>query len=100
MSNTAALDLLDAAGRTTTGNDMIWPGGDGTLFVDSTGFNGATVTLQAKLPAGSYAAVGSNTTFTAAGLGNFYLPPCTIRVAISVATPSAAVFARAVRINP
>lgn len=88
MASELRLDLL--ANASATGAAQMWQGGRGTLFVDGT-FGGATVKLQAQMPTGSTSTwidVGTEVTLTAAGLANFELPPCNLRIAISGGPPS------------
>lgn len=72
-----------------TGSPKLWPGGRGTFKVVGT-FGGASVALQVLGPDGStWQDVGADTTKTSAGLGNFDLPPGTIRASVTGGTPSA-----------
>lgn len=100
MSNSINQKLLGQSGNTATGASFQWRGGDGSFMVDTSSINGATVALQVQLPGGSWVNVGANTTLTAVGIGNFVLPECNIRCAITAAVPGAAVFAEVTRINP
>lgn len=60
-----------------------WLGGKGSFLVKATG--AGTVTLQVKLPdETTFLAVGSDTTIaTTTGGGNFELPRCRLKVAVS-----------------
>lgn len=81
-----------------TGAAVQWPGGQGTFAVVGT-FGGATVALQFLGPDGStYINAGTNTTLTAAGAGNFILPPVLIRATVTGGTPSA-LYASATKAN-
>jgi hypothetical protein len=82
--------LTDAA---ETGDAVEWSGGRGAFSVYSGTFGGATVTLQWSPDDGStWLAVDASgdtfTTKTAAGSGNFELPPCLVRAAVTGGTPS------------
>ena len=82
----ARVDLLSNA--TATGSAVQWPGGTGTFLAAGT-FSGATVTLQMLSPDGTnYMTVGPDTTLTAAGGGNFLLPPCTLRCLVAGGPPA------------
>jgi hypothetical protein len=73
-------------------NQFTWVGGPGTFSAEATWSSG-TVTLQAMSNAGTWMAVGVDTTMTANGVAGFILPKGTqIRAAITTAT---AVFAYA-----
>ncbi len=75
-----------ASNASATGSWVLWPGGEGTFLAVAT-FGGGTVKLQVMGPDGSTAVdVGTNTTLTAAGGGNFKLPKCYIRCNIATAT--------------
>lgn len=74
--------------ESATGAAKIWPGGTGQFAVEGT-FGGATVSLQRKLPNGTWADVGAYTTLTAAGAGNFEMPAGEIRAAVTGGAPSA-----------
>lgn len=90
------LDLLSNA--TATGSAMAWPGGYGTFMAAGT-FSGCTVTLQVLGADGStYTACGADTTLTAAGGGNFLLPPATIRALVTGGPPSG-MYANAVSLH-
>lgn len=85
-----------ASNASATGSAKIWQGGRGTFSAVAT-FGGGTVKLQFLGPDGStWIDAGSDTTLTAAGGGNFDLPPCNIRVNIATAT---AVYADAVHVG-
>jgi hypothetical protein len=91
------LDLLSNA--TATGAATPYPGGFGSFFAAGT-FSGSTVTLQVLMPDGTtYVAVSADCTVTAAGGGNFYLPPCTIRALVAGGPPSG-MYATVVRALP
>lgn len=79
--------LLSNAGA-GNGADVQWPGGRGAVFCEGT-FGGATVKLQAKTQQGTYVDVGTDVSFTSAGVGGFELPECVIRMVTSGGTPSA-----------
>lgn len=72
-----------------------WKGGAGVFSAEAT-WGGGTVTLQYKLPNGTWVAAGPDTTLAANGGGVFELPPCQIRAAVATAT---AVYATAVHIG-
>lgn len=61
---------------------IYWAGGIGVFLASGT-FGGATVALSFISPDGTVLAAGTNTTFTAAGAGVFYLPACTIEAVVS-----------------
>lgn len=83
--------------ESATGGSKPWPGGRGTFSVAGT-FGGATATLEMLGPDGAtWFAVGTDTTKTQAGAGNFDLPPCLLRVALTGGTPSG-MYARADRV--
>lgn len=85
--NTFSATLL--SNESATGDYIKWPGGRGEVRVDGT-FGGATLTLQIKSPDGSSVmTVGTNTTFTAEGIGGFDLGPCDLKMGVSGGTPSA-----------
>lgn len=94
------IQLLGAGGSTSTGSAMSWPGGAGTFGATCAGWNGANLSLQFQPPGGdgtTWVAVGVDTSISANGGGNFNLPPCQIRAAISGAVPSSNVFASAAK---
>ncbi len=62
-----------------------WGGGSGSFIVEAT-WGGGTVKLQMKGLNGTAIDVGTDTTLTANGGGNFELPPCELRVNIATAT--------------
>lgn len=75
---------------TITGSDMQIPFG-GTYMVEasSTGWNGATATLQVKTAAGTYVSVGAAGVFTADGIAAVVIGDgAVVRVAVSVAVPT------------
>jgi hypothetical protein len=75
-----------AKNASATSSAMNWPGGSGSFIATAT-FGGGTVKLQYLGPDGStWIDVGTDTTLTAAGGGNFELPPGQIRVNIATAT--------------
>lgn len=80
-------NVVLASNASATSNPVAWPGGPGTFLATAT-FGGGTVKLQVMSPDGTnYIDVGSDTTLTAAGGGNFELPPgAMIRVNIATAT--------------
>jgi hypothetical protein len=89
---TANYPLL--VGAAVTGSAVAWPGGPGTFIVDRGTFSGATVALQASFDGGVTwlpvdRAGETFVTFTAAGAGNFALPECHLRAAISGGAPVA-----------
>lgn len=80
------MDLLSNASATGTGKT--WSGGPGIFKVAGT-FGGATVALQALGPDGvTWFDVGTDTTKTAAGGGQFTLDPGPIRAAVTGGAPS------------
>ena len=81
--NTQALKFLTNANATSAW--LPWRGGSGTFLVEAT-WGGGTVTLEMKGPNGTAIAVGTDTTKTANGGGNFELPPCELRAAVTTAT--------------
>jgi hypothetical protein len=88
MASELRLDLI--VNGAATGVAQMWQGGRGTFFVDGT-FSGATIKLQAQMPIGTtstWVDVGPNVTLTAAGIGNFELPPLNIRAAVVDGPPS------------
>ena len=100
-SNPPAITLL--SNETATGSWFFWPGGRGQVHIISSGWNSATAKLQRRARDGSTALdLGTDVTFTANSEppGNFECPPCEIRVEISVATPSAGVYAWVEKIDP
>lgn len=76
------LTLLSNA--SATGDWFTWKGGSGTFLATGTGFG--TVKLQVLGPNGTAIDVGSDTTLTANGGGNFTLGPCKIRANVASAT--------------
>lgn len=77
--------LAEGLSATPT-TDVVWPGGLGQVTAEAT-FGGGTVTLQVMAPTGTWMAVGTDTTFSAAGTAGFLLPNgARIRVAIATAT--------------
>lgn len=92
---TASVTLLSNA--SATGSAKAWPGGRGTFSVVGT-FAGATASLEYLGPDSStWLTVGTDTTKTANGLGNFDLPPGQIRASITGGPPSG-VYAVAARV--
>lgn len=93
----SSVKLLTNASATGAAQD--WPGGRGTLSVAGT-FNGATVKLQVLGPdSTTWIDAGTYTTFTAAGLGNFDLPLCKIRAAVTGGSSPTGLYAVAVNFN-
>ena len=87
------ITLAFNAASTTPGTNTTWVGGPGTFSAEGT-FGGGTVTLQTLTGNGTWMAVGSDTTLTAAGIAGFILPKgAQIRALIATAT---AVYAYAV----
>lgn len=87
--------LLDGS-TVITGNPLRWKGGEGVFKAASAGWNGATVALEYKDPAGNWVQVGGETVLTSASTpqaGVFTLDECEIRAAVTVAAPSAGVYA-------
>ena len=83
MTSDATLYLI--SNGTATGASFYWPGGRGTFMADAT-FAGGTVKLQVQMPSlttSTWIDVGTECTLTAAGLGNFELPPCNLRAFVS-----------------
>lgn len=75
-----------ASNASATGDPILWPGGKGSFFAQAT-WGGGSVKLQYMGPNGTdYEDVGSDTSLTADGGGNFELPKCYIRAAITTAT--------------
>ena len=74
------IQLLNNA--TATGTPVLWPGGRGEFSAAGT-FGGATVSLQAQLPNGTFADVGTFTTLVAAGRGGFEIGKRMIQGAIT-----------------
>ena len=90
--NTQSLTLLQNA--SATGSAFAWRGGSGTFSAVGT-YNSGTVKLQFLGPDNTtWIDVGSDTTLTANGGGNFELPPAQIRAAVT-GSPSA-IYAQAV----
>ncbi len=90
--NNAGYPILSNAAA--TGDAIDWGGGKGCFSVYSGTFNGATAKLQWSPNDGTTwldvdRSGDTYVTFTAAGAGNFELPACMIRVAISGGPPSA-----------
>jgi hypothetical protein len=70
----------------TPSTDVVWPGGLGIFTAEAT-FGGGTISLQVMAPTGTWLAVGTDTTMTAAGAAGFILPNgARIRVSITTAT--------------
>ena len=75
-----------ASNASATGTGVKWPGGPGTFSAEAT-FGGGTITLQVQTATGTWIAVGSDTTLTAAGIAGFILPNgSNIRALIATAT--------------
>lgn len=90
------------ANASATGSAVAWPGGRGTFSVPAGTFSGATVKLQWSPDEGTtYLDVDNSgdtyVTLTAAGAGNFELPPCLIKATIS-GSPTG-IYANAQRID-
>jgi len=86
MSSTSGGNLITNGAASS--NKVAWQGGMGVMTVVGT-FSGATIKLQFVGPDGSTLVdAGAGTTFTAAGAGVFYLPPCPIQVTITGGPPS------------
>lgn len=84
---------------TATGSWMDWNGSggtQGTVTITCAGWNSANATLQYSLDGGTTPiAAGQYCSWSANGNGNFRLPTCKLRIAISGAVPSAGVYATA-----
>jgi len=81
---TTAITLAD--NLSASGQWYDWPGGSG-VFVARATWGGGTVKLQFSMDGGTTAVdVGTYTTLTANGGGNFTLPACKIRANIATAT--------------
>lgn len=95
----ATYDLLSNAGA--TGPVVEWPGGKGAFVTRGT-FGGATVQLRWSIDNVNWLPVdASGDTFvtkTAAGSGNFELPPCFLQAVVSGGAPSG-LYASALRIG-
>ena len=90
------VDLIENGSATGTGS---WPGGRGTFAVAGT-FDGSTITLQMLQADGTtWTDVGSDVEFTAAGVGNFELPPCDIRAEVDGGTSPSGLYAVAIQIR-
>ena len=83
-----------ATAATATGSDVALPGGE-YVFMASGTIGGSTLSLQIKLPDGSYADVKSlngntlvNTTSLPFAATALDLPACNVRVALTGGTPS------------
>ena len=90
FTNARTSILTDAE---ATGDAIDWPGGRGAFAVVSGTFSGATVALEWSPDDGTtWLAVDASgdtyTTKTAVGSGNFELPPCQLRAAISAGPPT------------
>jgi hypothetical protein len=85
--NTQALKLIDNGNATSAA--QTWHGGKGSFLVHADTWNSATVKLQCLGPDRvTWIDVGTDTTLTADGGGNFELPPGQLRAAVS-GTPTA-----------
>ena len=90
------IDLI--SNGSATGVAQSWPGGRGSFAVAGT-FGGTTVSLQLLGPDGAtWTDVGPDVTLTAAGVGNFELPPSDIRAAVTGGTPSG-LYATAIQVR-
>jgi len=70
-----------------TTSSFIWPGGKGSFRARSASWGGGSASLEMLLPdQATWVAVGTDTTKTSDGGGNFELDPCELRVAIATAT--------------
>lgn len=81
------------ANASATGAAIEWAGGRGAFSVYSGTFGGASVALQWSPDGGTTwlpvdASGDTYTTKTAVGSGNFELPACQIRAAVTGGTPS------------
>jgi hypothetical protein len=82
----------------STGAAQGWGGTRGIVTVEGT-FGGATLALQYLSDNGTWIAVGSDSTFTAAGAGGFELPVGSqIRMAVTGGAPSG-LYAYATEVN-
>lgn len=91
----SATMMTNGAGAGTTGTDITWTGGDGTIEVDNTTgggltFNGTTVVAQFKSNStGNWNAMGGACQFASPGSAVFNYPPGThIRLLLSGGTPT------------
>jgi hypothetical protein len=81
--NTEAKKFTNIAATT---DPFTWRGGKGTFMAQAT-WGGGTVKLQYLGPNGTdYEDMGSDTTLTADGGGNFEFPPGQLRVSITTST--------------
>lgn len=102
MADPRSVTLLH--NETASGAFISWPGGSGQFILSCSGFNGATIRLEALGPDGVRGVPvdpsgTTNVTFTGEGSGGFTLAAGTmIRAGISGATPSAGAYARADKI--
>ena len=86
MATSKKIDMIENGAASS--NEFIWPGGIGSFMVVGT-WGGATISLQYKAPDGStFVDVGTDTTLTANGGGNFELPSCVIKATVSGGPPS------------
>lgn len=91
-----ARDLTLLSNASATGSWFTWDGGRGTFVVSGT-VGGSSIALEMKGANDVATPVGTDVTFTALpGIGNFDLPPCQIRCAVTGGTPSA-LYARAIK---
>ena len=74
------IEALD--GASATGSGVVWPGGDGALFVSGT-WDGAIAALEWSPDNVTWYALGSGSTLTADGGLLFSLPSGYVRVAIT-----------------
>lgn len=85
---------------TTTPAAQSWTGGRGNCAVTASNFNSETITLQSSQDGGTtWWAVGTDTTFTAAGQGNFELPACELRLLCSGAVTAGYGYVNSVKDN-
>ncbi len=69
------LDLESIVGADAVSSSVAWGGGVGTFAIRGDDFDSGTYTLEVSYDGGTnWQAVGSDTTLTAEGNGNFQLP--------------------------
>lgn len=66
-----------------------WGGGRGMYLIDASNWNGASTKMQFRPDGDATWWDVDNSTFTAKGGNTFILPPCDLRVVVSVAVPVA-----------